>query len=63
MICLTRFNGSQFFLNIEHIQTVEETPDTHILLTNGQRYIVLETAIAVAELVFAYQNRVVHGGD
>ena len=63
MICLTRFNGSQFFLNIEHIQTVEETPDTQILLTNGQRYIVLETAIVVAELVFAYQNRVVHGGD
>jgi flagellar protein FlbD len=61
VICLTRFNGSQFFLNIEHIQTVEETPDTQILLTNGQRYIVLETAITVAELIFAYQNRVAHG--
>jgi len=61
VICLTRFDGSQFFLNVEHIQTVEATPDTHILLTNGQRYVVLESAIEVAELFFGYQFRVIHG--
>jgi flagellar protein FlbD len=60
MIRLTRLNDSQFYLNAEHIQTVESTPDTHILLTNGTQYVVREPADIVAERVMAYQVRV-HG--
>ena len=61
MIPLTRFDGSQFYLNVEHIQAVEATPDTHILLTNGQRYVVRESAEAIAALIYDYQFRVSHG--
>ena len=37
---------------------VESTPDTHILLTNGQRYVARESADEVAALAVAYQRRV-----
>jgi flagellar protein FlbD len=60
MIRLTRLNDSQFYLNAEHIQTVESTPDTHVLLTNGTQYVVREPADEVAERVIAYLIRI-HG--
>jgi flagellar protein FlbD len=62
VIRLTRFDGSEFYLNAQHIQTVESTPDTHILLTNGQRYVARESAADVAERSIAYQRRVHCGG-
>ncbi len=58
MIRLSRLDGSEIYLNAEHIQLVESTPDTHILLTNGQRYLVRETSEMVAELAVTYQRRV-----
>jgi flagellar protein FlbD len=58
MIRLTRLDGSEFYLNADHIQIVEATPDTHILLTNGQRYVVRETAEQVAEAFLAYKRRI-----
>lgn len=42
MIPLTRLNGDEFILNCDMIERVEATPDTHILLTDGTRYIVKE---------------------
>jgi flagellar protein FlbD len=58
VIRLSRFDGSTFYLNAEHIQAVESTPDTHILLTNGQRYVVREPADEVAAAVIRYQRKV-----
>lgn len=43
MIPLTRLNGEEFILNCDMIERVEATPDTHILLTDGTRYVVKET--------------------
>lgn len=62
MIPLTRLNGTRFYLNADHIQTLEASPDTHILLTNGQQYVVREPADVVAELAVQYQARVRGGG-
>lgn len=57
MIKLTRFNGSTFYLNATHIETVESTPDTVITLFNDRKYIVKESAESVAKHVQAfYQN-------
>lgn len=58
MIQLTRLNGDVFYLNADHIQAIEATPDTHILLTNGQSYVVREPVPDVSDLVLAYQRRV-----
>ena len=58
MIRLTRLNGDEFYLNAEHVQTIESTPDTHIVTTNGQSYVAREPAREVADQVIAYQRRV-----
>jgi flagellar protein FlbD len=58
VIRLTRLNGTQFYLNADHIQTLESVPDTHILLTNGQQYVVRESADEVADLAIRYQAHV-----
>lgn len=47
MIPLTRLNGDEFILNCDMIERVEATPDTHILLTDGTRYVVKETPVQV----------------
>lgn len=43
LIRLTRLNQSPFVLNAELIRTVEETPDTTITLTTGERMMVAES--------------------
>jgi len=43
MIELTKLKGEKFALNDEHIETMEQTPDTIIALMNGHRYIVKES--------------------
>ena len=43
MINLTRLNGKEFSLNALYIETVESFPDTTITLTNGHKYVTLES--------------------
>ncbi len=43
MIFLTKLDGKQFLLNEQLIETVTETPDTVIVLSNGHSYIVRES--------------------
>ena len=43
MIFLTKLDGKEFMLNEELIGTVNETPDTVIVLENGHSYIVRES--------------------
>lgn len=51
MVKVTKLNGSTFFLNPFLIETMEETPDTIITLTNGKKFIVKESAADVIVLV------------
>ena len=59
MIRVTRFNGSQFYLNAEMIQTVESTPDTVVTLTNNTKVLVKEKAEVIIARIIEYQ-RLVH---
>ncbi len=43
MIILTKLDGRQFLLNETYIETALETPDTVVVLENGNSYIVRET--------------------
>ncbi len=61
MIRVTRLDRSEFVLNAEFIQSVESTPDTHVVLFNGHSFVVLEPADEVVERVLAYR-RSVYGG-
>lgn len=58
MILVTRFNGTQIYLNAELIQSIEETPDTVITLTNEKKFVVRERADEVIERFIAYQRQV-----
>jgi len=56
MIELTRLNGSPFLVNVNLIETVEETPDTVITLTSGKKIIVKERRQEVKNLVKSYKR-------
>lgn len=58
MIQVTRLDGSEFYVNAEFIQSVESTPDTHIVLVNGYSYVVTETDAEVVERVLSYRRSV-----
>ncbi|MBN2079396.1 MAG: flagellar FlbD family protein [Spirochaetes bacterium] len=58
MIVLHKLNGAEFMLNDRHIETLEETPDTVITLTNDKKYIVKEPADEIIEKMIEYRHRV-----
>lgn len=59
MVELTGMNNKNFVLNADHIEKIEEVPETLITLTNGKKYIVLETVEEVVEEVVRYKNKIV----
>ncbi|MBR1581098.1 MAG: flagellar FlbD family protein [Selenomonadaceae bacterium] len=61
MIKLTKFNPEmhkhgEFVLNAEIIETIEQTPDTVITLTNGKKLIVDEAMDEVVRRVMKYRR-------
>lgn len=58
MIKLTRLDGSEVYLNPDLIEMIEETPDTHVTLTNGNKYLFFEPARVVIERIVSYQARI-----
>ena len=58
MIDLTGMNNKEFVLNADHIEKIEAVPETIITLTNGKKYIVLETVEEVKNRVIKYKNRI-----
>jgi flagellar protein FlbD len=58
MIIVSRLNGERFGINAEHIERIEETPDTVLTLVEGRKYIVRESLEDVIEKVVAYRARV-----
>jgi flagellar protein FlbD len=59
MINVTGMNNKEFILNADHIEKIDEVPETLITLTNGKKYIVLESVEEVIDLVLKYKNRIV----
>lgn len=59
MIDLTGMNNKDFTLNADHIEKIEEVPETIITLVNGKKYIVLDTLDEVKDKVIRYKNRIV----
>ena len=56
MIELTKLNDVKFTLNADVIEFVEETPDTVVTLTTGQKVIVKETRQEITALVVEYRK-------
>ena len=62
MIRVTRLDGSELYVNAEFIQSVESTPDTHIVMVNGQSYVVTEPDIELVEHILEYRRGLYGGG-
>lgn len=56
MIRMTRLDGTQFYVNAEFIQSVESTPDTHVVLLNGHSYVVRERDEEIVDLIVDYRQ-------
>jgi flagellar protein FlbD len=58
MIQLTRINHVPLVLNADLIEHIETTPDTVISLTNGQKFVVLESADEVVQRVIGFRREI-----
>jgi len=56
MIYLTRLNGEKFVLNIDLIETMEETPDTIVTLTTGKKLLVKESIPRIREEIIKFRR-------
>lgn len=56
MIDLTMLNDKQITINSDLIETIEEVPDTLILLTTGKKIFVKESRQKVKNLVKSYRR-------
>lgn len=59
MVRLSRFDGTEFYINAELIELIEMTPDTVISLTNGKKFVVRDSAEDVVARVVDYKRRIV----
>lgn len=58
MIEVTGLNNEGFILNADHIEKIEQVPETVITLTNGKKYLVLDSSDEVIDKVIKYKNRI-----
>lgn len=68
MIHLTRINHAPLVLNADLIEHMESTPNTVISLTNGQKFVVLESIEDVIERIVQFRRAIyrcsfVHAND
>jgi len=59
MILLTRMDKQLFFLNPDHIVSIEETPDTVITMFNDHHFIVRDSARAIIEKIISYRAGII----
>lgn len=58
MIDLTLMNKSKFSLNEDHIEKIENVPETVITLSNGKRYLVLESIDEINNKIINYKRKI-----
>lgn len=58
MINVTGMNHKAIYLNADHIEKMEEVPETLITLTNGKKYIVLEATEEVIKRIIEYKRKI-----
>lgn len=58
MIALTRLNGHPVMVNSDLIEQLEETPDTVVTLTSGNRLIVRDSMAEVQQKIIDFKRRI-----
>lgn len=62
MIRVTRLDGTEFYINAEFIQSVQSSPDTHIVLINDKSFVVREPDREVVARIVEYHRTISGGG-
>lgn len=57
MIEVNPLNGNKFILNSNHIEKIEEIPETVITLINGKKYLVKESSKEIINKVIEFKRR------
>lgn len=58
MIEVTGLDNKEFILNAEHIEKIEEVPETVITLVNNRKYLVKDSTDEIVEKVIEYKNKI-----
>ncbi|HET9029298.1 MAG TPA: flagellar FlbD family protein [Candidatus Aquilonibacter sp.] len=58
MIALTRLNGHPVMVNSDLIEQIEETPDTVVTLTSGNRLIVRDRMAEVQRKIIEFKRKI-----
>ena len=58
MISLTRINRHPIVINSDLIEHIESTPDTIVSLTNGEKFLVLESPREIIERVIDFRRAI-----
>ncbi len=58
MIKVTRFNGTELYLNATLIEMVEATPDSVITLVNGKKVVIKESVADINQLIADYYRSI-----
>lgn len=58
MIRLTGLNNKEFILNAELIEKIEDVPESVITLSNGKKYIVLESTDEIIDKIIEYKRKI-----
>lgn len=58
MIKLHKLNGSEIVINAELVESIESVPDTKIILTTGNQFIVKETVEEVIHKIIEYKAKI-----
>lgn len=58
MVILTKLNNQMFTVNSDLIETLEETPDTVVVMTTGNKYVVKETPQEIIDKIVQFKRRI-----
>lgn len=61
MISVLRLDGTPIVVNVDHIELIEETPDTVVTLSNGHKLLVKESAAELVRKAAAFKHAVITG--
>lgn len=58
MIILTKINNQDFVINSDLIETIEQTPDTIITMTTGNKYVVKQSQEEIIRRIIQYKRKI-----
>lgn len=58
MIKLVGLDSKEYVLNADHIEKLEEIPESVITLTNGKKYLVKESNDEIVRKVIEYKRKI-----